>query len=71
LVKPDGAQAHIFLNLDGINYSNISWSPDSQKLVYSRYTLEDKGKEEIWMADIHTGQQTRLISDASMPVILP
>ena len=71
LVKPDGTQAHIFIDLDGINYSDISWSPDSQKLVYSRYSSKDMGKEEIWMADVRTGQQTRLISGGSLPVILP
>jgi hypothetical protein len=37
--------------------------------VFSRNT--SLGKEEIWLADVHTGVQTKLISDGIMPQILP
>ena len=71
LVKPDGSQAHVIVNVDGMSYTHMGWTPDSQKLVYSRYANNDVWSESIWLADVRTGQETKLISSGSMPAIIP
>jgi Tol biopolymer transport system component len=71
LVKPDGSQAHVIVNDDGMSYTHIGWTPDGQKLVYSRLINNDVWSENIWLADVDTGQETQLISSGSMPEIIP
>jgi nickel/cobalt exporter len=71
LVKPDGSQAHVLVNEDGMSYTHIGWTPDSQKLVYSRFANNDVWSESIWLANAATGQETKLISSGSMPEIIP
>ena len=71
LVKPDGSQAHVIVNDDDMSYTHIGWTPDGQKLVYSRLINNDVWSENIWLADVDTGQETQLISSGSMPEIIP
>ena len=71
LVKPDGSQAHVIVNVDGMSYTHMGWTPDGQKLVYSRYAKNDVWSESIWLADVRTGQETKLISSGGMSAIIP
>ncbi|HVP21167.1 MAG TPA: hypothetical protein VMS73_04835 [Anaerolineaceae bacterium] len=71
LLRPDGTQAHVFLNQDGVTYSHIGWTPDGKWLLYSQSTNKDYSKEDIWLANIQTGQQRQVISGGSLPGILP
>jgi len=73
LIKPDRSQAHVLLDQDKVSYGgDLSWSPDSQYLVYSRIS-EDKnpGTSEIWMTNIQTGLQNKITTGGNQPAFLP
>jgi nickel/cobalt transporter (NicO) family protein len=70
LVRPDGSQGHILVD-DHALYSELNWSPDSSHLVYNRSPLQENSKSEVWLADIHSGQFTRIIDGVITPTLLP
>jgi Tol biopolymer transport system component len=75
LVRPDGTQAHVLLNEAGASYSGLSWSPDGQLLLYSRYRLDyvagGVGRFDVCSTDIDTGQTTVLAPGADIATYLP
>jgi len=71
LVRPDGSKATILLDQPGTSYSDLSWSPDSRYLVFSRYSNEDSGNPEIWLIDVQTDQQQKIISGGIHARLLP
>jgi len=70
LVHPDGSQGHALL-ADQAFYSDLSWSPDSHYLVYNRTSIQGTGKPEIWLADIRSGQLTKIWSGGLTPSLAP
>ena len=70
LVRPDGSQGHILVEDQGL-YSELNWSPDSSHLVYNRSPLQENSKSEVWLADIRSGQLTKIINGVITPTLLP
>ncbi len=71
LVRPDGSGGHSIVSEEHVSYSNLGWSPDSRFLVYCRYSTDHIGKPEIWLADLMTGNQARLVTGGILPLLLP
>jgi len=71
LVRPDGSGGHSLVNEEHVSYSNLGWSNDSRFLVYCRYSTQDIGKPEIWLADLAGGKQVRVVSGGILPTLLP
>jgi Tol biopolymer transport system component len=53
------------------SFGDLSWSPDSRYLVFSRYSNKDLGNPEIWLMDVQTGQGQKLISGGIRARLLP
>ncbi len=72
MVKPDGSQAYPILSQQGVSYEDLSWAPDGRTLAYQLFSSQDNQRvAEIWMVDIQTRKQTRIVSGGSQPVFLP
>jgi nickel/cobalt transporter (NicO) family protein len=71
LVRPDGKNARILLDQPETSFGDLSWSPDSRYLVFSRYSNKDLGNPEIWLMDVQTGQGQKLISGGIRARLLP
>jgi Tol biopolymer transport system component len=67
----DGSPERILLDQADFTYSDLSLSPDSEYLMYSRYSNRNAGSPEIWLVDIPTGQQTKVVSKGKQAVWLP
>ena len=70
LVRPDGSQGHTLVGDQGL-YSELNWSPDSTHLIYNRSSIQENSKSEVWLADIRSGQLTKIIDDVITPTLLP
>jgi Tol biopolymer transport system component len=70
LVRPDGTQGHTLLEDQG-SFSDLSWSPDSHYLIYNHFPTQGNAKPEIWMADIRSGQLTKVLDGGIAPALLP
>ena len=75
LVRPDGSEAHAFLQEPGASYSSLLWSPDSRTLLYSRYVLDvtaaTPGRFDLYQTDVGSGKSQLLAAGADMPALLP
>ncbi len=71
IMRPDGSHARLLLGEAEASYSDMTWTPDGQSLVYTRYSYLNLGQSEIWMVDIETGAKTKLVSGGIAPVVLP
>lgn len=69
LVRPDGSDGYSLVMEEKVSYSNLRWSPNGQFLVYCRYSTDDMERPEIWLADIGTDKQTRVITGI-LPTLL-
>jgi ABC-type nickel/cobalt efflux system permease component RcnA/Tol biopolymer transport system component len=70
LERPDGSQGHALLDDQG-SYSDLSWSPDGDYLVYNRVAPQGNGNAEIWLADIRSGQLTKILVGGVTPALVP
>jgi nickel/cobalt exporter len=71
LMRPDGTGAHILLGETQKSYSDLSWSPDGNFIVYTSYYYQNLGQFNISLVDIQSGQQSMLVSGGSFPTLLP
>ncbi len=69
LVRPDGSQGHALESEADVSYGDLNWTPDSQSLVFDRYSQTGVG--DIWLINIVTGQQTKLVSGGFLPALIP
>jgi ABC-type nickel/cobalt efflux system permease component RcnA/Tol biopolymer transport system component len=70
LVRPDGSQGHVLLEGQD-SYSDLSWSPDSAYLAFEQTPIQGNGKSEAWLADIRSGQLTKIMDGVITPTLLP
>lgn len=71
LTRSDGSLDRILLDQTDYTYNDLSWSPDGQYLMYSRYSNQNAGGPDIWFADIQTGKQTQIVSKGKQAIWLP
>lgn len=62
VMKPDGSDSRSLTDQLSIQHGAVSWSQDSQKLVYQKFDLNagPAGSPTIWMLDVATGKETSL-----------
>ncbi|MGB8214714.1 MAG: sulfite exporter TauE/SafE family protein [Anaerolineales bacterium] len=70
LVRPDGSQGHTLV-VGQDSYSDMNWSPDSAWLVFSRTIILGNSQPEIWLANIRSGQLTKVLSGGINPALVP
>jgi ABC-type nickel/cobalt efflux system permease component RcnA/Tol biopolymer transport system component len=71
LLEPDGKIAATLLDLPDSSFGDLSWSPDSRYLVFSRYSNTDLGTPETWIMDVRTDQVEEKITAGSQAKLLP
>ena len=53
------------------SFSDLSWSPDSAYLAFDQTPIQGNSKSEAWLADIRSGQLTKIIDGVITPSLLP
>jgi len=56
LMRADGTESHRLTNIENGIYSNLSWSPDGQELLYDEYlTNSTQPETRFQYIDVRTG----------------
>jgi TolB protein len=72
LMRPDGSQAHALTSDGDFHHSAFAWSPDSQRLAYTRFDLATPGAlPELWSINADGSAPQRLATGAYAPAWLP
>lgn len=70
LVRPDGSKGHVLL--EGLDsYSDLNWSPDGKYLIFDQTPILGNSQPQVWMADIQSGQVTKLMDGVITPNLVP
>jgi dipeptidyl aminopeptidase/acylaminoacyl peptidase len=71
LIDPDGKNVAILLDEPDSFFGDLSWSPDGRYLVFTGYSYQAIGNSEIWLLDVRTGQEQKMLSAGSKARLIP
>lgn len=71
LARPDGRDARALTDDPATQHGQPSWSPRGDFLLYQRLpAFEPDARAAIWLMDVDSGQQTKVVDDGYQPVWL-
>ncbi|MDH5606975.1 MAG: Ig-like domain-containing protein [Anaerolineae bacterium] len=68
LMRADGSEARVLTDAPQYKYTAFAWHPNGRQLAVVRFnTITLTSPPEIWMIDVRSGEQFRLLIDAFAP----
>lgn len=72
VMAADASEKRTVVNEPDFQHASLVWSPDSTKLVYTRFNQSDLIEDvEIWMVDLDTGAAEQLVEGGYAPQWIP
>jgi TolB protein len=72
LMRPDGSQAHALTGDGDFQHSAFAWSPDGQRLAYTRFDVATPGAlPELWTINADGTEPQLVATGAYLPLWLP
>jgi len=72
VMTADAAEKHVLVDEPDFNHASLVWSPDSSRLVYTRFNQADLSDPvEIWIVDLDNAETRLLVAGGYGPPWIP
>ncbi|MBN1265055.1 MAG: Ig-like domain-containing protein [Anaerolineales bacterium] len=72
VMAADASEKTLLVNEPDYNHASLVWSPDSSRLVYTRFNQSEISEQiEIWMVNLDTGETEQLVVGGYTPQWIP
>jgi Tol biopolymer transport system component len=72
MMRADGSEMIQLTNDPGLHHGPPAWSPDGRWLVFQQFAqAEPNAEPEIWLLNVETLEEVKLVSPGIQPVWLP